>query len=111
KANELRNGKYYHESRVLYLSLLEDIQASNPILADLIRFELLHTDLARFFNSNVIDVDDRLTSELELKCLQLIRTLDKQPGTANNTDQSELAELACLFLLEHSFGSIKEFAN
>lgn len=105
KANELRNAKYFSESRTLYLSLLEDIQASNPPLAQMIRCELLHTDLEIFFNAN--DIDERMVSELEYKCVQIIQSNDMTLFPNFN----KVMELACLFLLEYRVSVMKEFAN
>lgn len=105
KANDLRNARYFTESRILYLSLLEDIQASNPPLAQMIRCELLHTDLEIFFHFN--DVDERMVSDLEYKCLQFLQSHDKNLFSNFN----KVMELICLFLLEYRVASIKEFVN
>nr|XP_027194619.1 uncharacterized protein LOC113789300 [Dermatophagoides pteronyssinus] len=107
KANELRKAKYFHESRVLYLSLLEDIQASQPILAETIRYELLQTDLEKFFfpktKSNAQQIRD-----LNAKCLEFCRYLDTKKFIYFN----ELAELVCLFLIEYNCNnSILEMIN
>lgn len=104
KANELRNANYFDQSRVLYRSLMEDIQASNPALAEIIRFELLHTDLEICFNNK--DVDERMMADVEMKCLQRLQTMDAR-AYAN---YREIIELACVFLVDH-FTSIKDFIN
>ncbi|KAH7642637.1 integrator complex subunit 8-like protein [Dermatophagoides farinae] len=110
KANELRQAKYFHESRVLYLSLLEDIQASQPILAETIRYELLQTDLERFFS---VDHKTKTKStsqhrDLEGKCIEFCRYIDKQKFVYF----TELSELVCLFLIEYNYSnSMLEMIN
>ncbi|XP_074595320.1 integrator complex subunit 8 [Brevipalpus obovatus] len=93
KAAELRRAKMYIESRILYLSLLEDFQASLPNLAEIITYELLQTDLQHHVESN--DIDERRIKEL----------LEKFKRTLPNDDllvnlPQELVDLCCLFLLE-----------
>ncbi|KAJ6222507.1 hypothetical protein RDWZM_001052 [Blomia tropicalis] len=105
KASELRNAKYFFESRTLYLSLMEDVQASNPHLADAIQYELFHTDLETFFNIN--DVDERMMAELELKCLQRLRSIDSH----RYVFYRNAIELACIFLVDNKPISMKEFLN
>jgi integrator complex subunit 8 len=105
KANQLRNAKLFIESRVLYLSLLEDIQASFPLLADAIKWELLRTDLEYHFDST--DVDERRITDLIGKCNRTLRTIDKK----NVLEFQELTELCCVFLLESCPQSLKDFSN
>ncbi|OTF80665.1 integrator complex subunit 8-like protein [Euroglyphus maynei] len=110
KANELRQAKYFHESRVLYLSLLEDIQASQPMLAETIRYELLQTDLERFFftNHKTKSKSNAQHRDLETKCIEFCRYIDKQKFVYFN----ELAELVCIFLIEYNYSnSMLEMIN
>ncbi|XP_015786080.1 integrator complex subunit 8-like [Tetranychus urticae] len=104
KAAELRRAKMYIESRILYLSLLEDYQASLPNLADIITFELLETDLQHHVESN--DIDERRNLELLAKCE---RTLRNEILLADLP--LELVDLCCLFLLESSPQTLKDFVN
>ncbi|XP_053203263.1 integrator complex subunit 8-like [Panonychus citri] len=104
KAAELRRAKMYIESRILYLSLLEDYQASLPNLADIITFELLETDLQHHVESN--DIDERRILELLSKCE---RTLSNEKLLADLP--LELVDLCCLFLLESSPSTLKDFVN
>ncbi len=103
KAKELRRANYFSESRTLYVALIEDIQALNQTLADIIRYELLHTDLEIFFQSS--DVDERMMPEMEKKCLTLL--MDSRALACYR----ETFELACVFLLNHGPGSLKEYAS
>ena len=103
KANELRSANLFFEARVLYLSLLEDIQATLPQLAEVIRWELLRTDLEIRFETS--DVDERQTNDLIAKCNRTLRTVDKT--LAENF--SDLIELCCVFLLEECPESLKDF--
>ena len=104
KANQLRSANLFIEARVLYLSLLEDIQASLPELAEVIRWELLRTDLEYHFDST--DVDERQINDLIAKCNRTLRTIDK---TNISIEFADLTELCCIFLLESCPQSLKDF--
>lgn len=103
KANELRNAHYFKESRVLYLSLLEDVQASNPLLAEMIRFEILHVDIEMFMAANQ-DICERNSNELRLRCQYFLRKIGP-----NSVNFIELIELVCFFLVLNTDISLSEF--
>jgi len=104
KAAELRRAKMFTESRILYLSLLEDFQASLPNLADIITYELLQTDLKHHIEIN--DIDERRICDLLAKCERILKNekvlSDLSP---------ELIDLCCLFLLENHSHVLKELVN
>ena len=106
KANQLRNANLFIEARVLYLSLLEDIQASLPQLAEVIRWELLRTDLEYHFDTN--DVDERQINDLIAKCNRTLRTIDK---TNLWTEFADLTELCAIFLLESCPQTLIEYSD
>lgn len=103
KAAQLRAAKLFFESRTLYVSLLEDFQASLPLLAEVIKWELLRTDLENHFNQT--DVDERRINDF----------VEKSVSTLKSSEQAllefpELTELCCLFLTSYS-NALKEFSN
>lgn len=105
KAAQLRSGNFYIESRTLYLSLLEDVQASLPRLADVIRWELVRTDLENHFDTN--DKDERKLIDLVGKCTEILKRID----TNLLLVFYELTELSCVFLLESCPTVLQEFLN
>ncbi|XP_054167113.1 integrator complex subunit 8-like [Oppia nitens] len=104
KANQLRNAELFVESRILYLSLFEDIQASLPQLADVIKWEIFRTDMEYHFHTT--DVDERHINDLRVKAINTLRTID---NLNLMKDWSELTELCCLFLLESFPQTLKDF--
>ncbi|RWS31041.1 integrator complex subunit 8-like protein [Leptotrombidium deliense] len=105
KAAELRRAKLYIESRTLYLSLLEDIQASLPALANVITYELLQTDLEYHFDTN--DIDERRNSDLLAKCERALRN---ETTIAQISQISpEIIDLCCIFLLECGTPMLRDF--
>ncbi|KAI1305789.1 Integrator complex subunit 8 [Halotydeus destructor] len=104
KAAELRKALMFIESRTLYRSLLEDVQASLPDLAQLIIAEILRTDLEYYFRTN--DVDERIVELLEKCHCILIKAkfvMDLTP---------ELIEQCCVFMLNFvTFASSGHAAN
>ncbi|RWS11204.1 integrator complex subunit 8-like protein [Dinothrombium tinctorium] len=104
KAAELRKAKLYIESRTLYLSLLEDIQASLPSLANIITLELLQTDLEYHFDTN--DIDERRNLDLMQKSERALRN-----ESAVSQVLPDIIDLCCIFLLESGAPLLKDFIN
>lgn len=101
KAFELRNAKFYAESRTLLLSLLEDIQTNLEHTAELITFEILATDLETHIHSK--DKDERKVSELIKKCENV---LIKESFVVRLLPQ--LIQNCCIFLLEYDVSILKD---
>lgn len=94
KAFELRNAKFYLEARVLFLSLLEDVQINMQHMAELITYEILLTDLEIYTESK--DKDERKIGELIKKCEDV---LIKEETISDILPQ--LMQHCCIFLLEN----------
>lgn len=102
KAFELRNAKYYAEARTLFLSLLEDVQASMQPLAELITYELLLTDLE--IQTDSVDQDERRIAALIENCEGILL---KQSTIADILP--ELMQHCCIFLLEYDVPILKDY--
>ena len=104
KAFELRAAKYYTESRTLFLSLMEDVQAQKCMqhLAQLITYELLLTDLE--IQTDSIDKDERKIGVLIKDCEDVLL---KQETISDILP--ELMQHCCLFLLEYDVPILKDY--
>ena len=104
KADELRRSQLYTESRTLYLSVQEEMQALIPALSQLLPSIILETDLEAFLESN--DVDQRRLTDLLEKC---------RNSLISERIVSELSpsiiEIACVFLLDNFDPHLKHFFN
>lgn len=102
KAFELRNAKYYSESRTLLLSLFEDVQTNMQPVAELITYEILLTDLEIQTESK--DKDERIIEELIKKCKDV---LEKEETISDILPQ--LMQHCCIFLLEYDVPILENY--